>query len=165
VDQTSALTQGFEANRPHLRAVAYRILGNVADADDAVQEAWLRLSASDARSNRQSRWLVDHRRLSNLFERPAFAHTRRCAARTIRPSRWTSNRVLGVARGTGRPRRLLRSGPPHRPRAALPRRADLLRPSRHVLRLVRRDCLRRRQVIGRLSATREPGASASSHGR
>lgn len=48
MDQTSALTQGFEANRPHLRAVAYRILGNVPDADDAVQEAWLRLSTSDA---------------------------------------------------------------------------------------------------------------------
>jgi RNA polymerase sigma-70 factor (ECF subfamily) len=47
VDQSSALTQGFEANRPHLRAVAYRILGDVHDADDAVQEAWLRLSTSD----------------------------------------------------------------------------------------------------------------------
>jgi RNA polymerase sigma-70 factor (ECF subfamily) len=37
----------FEANRTHLRAVAYRMLGSVSEADDAVQEAWLRLSRSD----------------------------------------------------------------------------------------------------------------------
>src|SRR4051812_8185754 len=38
----------FEANRIHLRAVAYRMLGSVSEADDAVQEAWLRLSRADA---------------------------------------------------------------------------------------------------------------------
>jgi len=38
----------FEENRGRLRAVAYRILGSVSEADDAVQEAWLRLSRSDA---------------------------------------------------------------------------------------------------------------------
>jgi len=38
----------FEAHRTHLRAVAYRLLGSVHEADDAVQEAWLRLSRSDA---------------------------------------------------------------------------------------------------------------------
>ena len=38
----------FEENRGHLRAVAYRILGSASEADDAVQEAWLRLSRSDA---------------------------------------------------------------------------------------------------------------------
>ena len=38
----------FEENRSHLRAVAYRMLGSLNDADDAVQEAWLRLSRSDA---------------------------------------------------------------------------------------------------------------------
>src|SRR5918996_5558949 len=36
----------FEANRTHLRAVAYRMLGSVSEADDAVQEAWLRLHRS-----------------------------------------------------------------------------------------------------------------------
>ena len=40
------MARQFEANRPHLRAVAYRILGNVADVDDAIQEAWLRLAKS-----------------------------------------------------------------------------------------------------------------------
>src|ERR687884_357112 len=42
------LATEFEAHRPRLRAVAYRMLGSVSDADDAVQEAWLRLSRSDA---------------------------------------------------------------------------------------------------------------------
>ena len=42
------LAEGFEQNRTRLRAVAYRMLGSFAEADDAVQEAWLRLSRSDA---------------------------------------------------------------------------------------------------------------------
>ncbi len=41
------LAQQFEANRGHLRAVAYRMLGSMAEADDAVQEAWIRLSRAD----------------------------------------------------------------------------------------------------------------------
>lgn len=41
------LADRFEAQRPHLRAVAYRMLGSSAEADDAVQEAWLRLSRTD----------------------------------------------------------------------------------------------------------------------
>jgi RNA polymerase sigma-70 factor, ECF subfamily len=41
------LAEQFEANRTHLRVVAYRMLGSVGEADDAVQEAWLRLSRSD----------------------------------------------------------------------------------------------------------------------
>src|SRR3978361_2208030 len=42
------LAEKFEANRSHLRAVAYRMLGSRSEVDDAVQEAWLRLSRSDA---------------------------------------------------------------------------------------------------------------------
>jgi len=41
------LTERFEESRTHLRAVAYRMLGSSSEADDAVQEAWLRLSRSD----------------------------------------------------------------------------------------------------------------------
>jgi RNA polymerase sigma-70 factor, ECF subfamily len=41
------LAQQFEDSRPHLAAVAYRMLGSRAEADDAVQEAWLRLARSD----------------------------------------------------------------------------------------------------------------------
>jgi len=42
------MAERFEAHRNHLRAVAYRMLGSVSEADDAVQEAWLRLSRADA---------------------------------------------------------------------------------------------------------------------
>ena len=38
----------FEANRPRLRAVAYRMLGSSGEVEDAVQETWLRLNRSDA---------------------------------------------------------------------------------------------------------------------
>jgi RNA polymerase sigma factor (sigma-70 family) len=41
------LTEQFEENRGHLRGVAYRMLGSLSEADDAVQECWLRLSRSD----------------------------------------------------------------------------------------------------------------------
>src|SRR6187397_2901535 len=42
------LAERFEANRSHLRGVAYRMLGSLTEADDAVQEAWIRLSRTDA---------------------------------------------------------------------------------------------------------------------
>src|SRR5438132_10479165 len=41
------LAQRFEEQRPRLRAVAYRMLGSLSEADDAVQDAWLRLSRAD----------------------------------------------------------------------------------------------------------------------
>jgi len=44
VDEREWLADRFQANRTHLRAVAYRMLGSVSEADDAVQESWLRLS-------------------------------------------------------------------------------------------------------------------------
>src|SRR5438105_2552537 len=48
VAERKFLAERFEANRSHLRAVAYRFLGSRSEADDAVQEAWLRLNRSDA---------------------------------------------------------------------------------------------------------------------
>ena len=47
MDEHDWLAEQFEANRTHLRAVAYRMLGDLAEADDAVQESWLHLSRSD----------------------------------------------------------------------------------------------------------------------
>jgi RNA polymerase sigma factor (sigma-70 family) len=47
MDDHEALAERFEENRLHLRAVAYRMLGSPSEADDAVQEAWLRLNRSD----------------------------------------------------------------------------------------------------------------------
>jgi RNA polymerase sigma factor (sigma-70 family) len=47
MDEHDFLAEQFEENRTHLRAVAYRMLGSLGEAEDAVQEAWLRLSRSD----------------------------------------------------------------------------------------------------------------------
>jgi RNA polymerase sigma-70 factor (ECF subfamily) len=48
MDERNRLAQQFEEHRGHLRAVAYKMLGSLSEADDAVQESWLRLSRSDA---------------------------------------------------------------------------------------------------------------------
>src|SRR3954470_18667304 len=56
---TSPLTEAFEAQRDRLRAVAYRMLGSHADAEDVVQDAWLRLSNQDATTiNNLAGWLT-----------------------------------------------------------------------------------------------------------
>ena len=47
MDERDWLAERFEEHRAHLRAVAYRMLGSLSEADDAVQEAWLRLSRTD----------------------------------------------------------------------------------------------------------------------
>jgi DNA-directed RNA polymerase specialized sigma24 family protein len=48
MDEEDVLAERFEAHRPRLRAVAYQALGSASEADDAVQETWLRLSRADA---------------------------------------------------------------------------------------------------------------------
>jgi RNA polymerase sigma-70 factor (ECF subfamily) len=59
VDERDWLAARVEENRPRLRAVAYRMLGSLSEADDAVQETWLRLARSDASGVADvSRWLT-----------------------------------------------------------------------------------------------------------
>ncbi|NDU72582.1 sigma-70 family RNA polymerase sigma factor [Actinomadura sp. DSM 109109] len=48
MDEREFLAERFEEHRTHLKAVAYRMLGSLAEADDAVQEAWLKLSRTDS---------------------------------------------------------------------------------------------------------------------
>ncbi|MCX5045685.1 sigma-70 family RNA polymerase sigma factor [Aldersonia sp. NBC_00410] len=56
---STALAQRFEEHRPHLLAVGYRLTGSVADAEDAVQESWIRLSSTGPDSVRDLRgWLT-----------------------------------------------------------------------------------------------------------
>lgn len=59
MDDGDRPTERFEEHRPRLRAVAYRMLGSVAEADDAVQDAWLRLARTDVTSvNNLGAWLT-----------------------------------------------------------------------------------------------------------
>lgn len=58
-DSPDAVARAFDAQRPYLVSVAYRMLGSTADAEDAVQEAWLRLVRQDADSiNNLAAWLT-----------------------------------------------------------------------------------------------------------
>src|SRR5512146_2400288 len=47
MDENAWLAERFEANRSHLRGIAYRMLGSLSDADDAIQETWIRLSRAN----------------------------------------------------------------------------------------------------------------------
>src|SRR4051812_2224729 len=59
MDEQDWLAEQFEQHRLRLRAVAYRMLGSLSEADDAVQEAWLRLSRADhTEINNLAAWLT-----------------------------------------------------------------------------------------------------------
>jgi len=59
MSQQQWMAEQFEEQRPHLRAVAYRMLGSLSEAEDAVQDAWLRLSRADASEVENMRaWLT-----------------------------------------------------------------------------------------------------------
>jgi DNA-directed RNA polymerase specialized sigma24 family protein len=81
VDERESLADQFEANRTHLRAVGYRMLGSVSEADDAVQEAWLRLNRSDTSG------------VENLDGRRDLLRTRQHSAAATRPRRGALNRI------------------------------------------------------------------------
>ena len=53
------LAREFEEQRPYLRTVAYRMLGSMSEADDALQESWLRLDRNDARIEDFRAWLTN----------------------------------------------------------------------------------------------------------
>ncbi len=58
MNERDLLAQRFDAQRTRLRAVGYRMLGSLSDADDAVQEAWFRLSAADSSVENLEGWLT-----------------------------------------------------------------------------------------------------------
>ena len=58
MDESKWLAKRFQENRAHLRTVAYRMLGSLSEADDAVQEAWLRLSVRRGEVENLGGWLT-----------------------------------------------------------------------------------------------------------
>ena len=97
------LAERFEEHRARLRAVAYRMLGSTGEADDAVQEAWLRLSRSDAERDRQPRRMADHGRVAGVPEHAAGAPV--AARGAARPRRARAGRRAGERRPTPSTRR------------------------------------------------------------
>ena len=119
---SDSLALEFEAHRPHLRGVAYRVLGSASDADDAVQDTWLRLSRTDVSGVLNLRaWLttVVGRVALNLLESRG---TRRqdVGAEPPEPAA-AGTPAARRARGRGAARRLGWGGAPGRPGQLEPR--------------------------------------------
>jgi Sigma-70 region 2 len=83
MDANEALAERFEEHRIRLRAVAYRMLGSLSEADDAVQEPWLRLSGAKAKDveNLRGRTVTPA-----ASERPSMPSSRRPEAATLKRS-------------------------------------------------------------------------------
>ena len=157
------LAERFEANRTHLRAVAYRMLGSVSEADDAVQEAWLRLSRTDASEVENLKaWLT------TVVGRVCLDMLRsRKAKREAAFGPHVPEPIVSPEAGMD---------PEHEALLAdsvglallvvleelTPSGAALFRPARHVRHPVLRDRAGRRPLAGRRQAAREPGAPQGS---
>ncbi|MBE1489932.1 sigma-70 family RNA polymerase sigma factor [Plantactinospora soyae] len=88
MSEKDVLAERFEANRSKLRAVAYRMLGSTAEADDAVQEAWLRLSRTDTTGvDNLAAWLttVVGRICLDMLRSRGSRHEESLDARTVEP--------------------------------------------------------------------------------
>ena len=166
MDQQEWLAQRFEEHRPHLRAVAYRMLGSVSEADDAVQDAWIRLSRSDTSEvENLGAWLttVVARVALNMLRSRKARHEQPLDVHVpdpiVDPGRRDRPRARGAPRRLGRPR------PARRARDAHPARAPRVRPARHVRGAVRRDRDDPRPLARRGAPAREPRAPARARDR
>ncbi len=76
MDEHEFMVERFEQQRPRLRAVAYRMLGSASEADDALQEAWLKVSKGRHEWGGERRWLVDDRHCACMPQHPSVAARR-----------------------------------------------------------------------------------------
>ena len=143
MDERDWLAERFEEHRPHLRAVAYRMLGSMSEADDAVQGAWLRLSRADTSSvENRGGWLT------RMVARVCLDMLR---------SRKIATRGIYWTRGTGAASRSGNAGAS---------RAVGVRSARHACCPLRRDRANRGEDAGRGAPTRQPRpASGARSGR
>src|SRR5437660_12912967 len=150
MDEHEWLAERFEVHRTHLRAVAYRMLGSLSEADDAVQEAWLRLSRSDTSGVENLGGLADDGRRAGVPRPAALAQgaARGAAGRAhARPDREYRGRDRSRARSAiGR---LDRSRAARATRNAASRPAGRVRAARHVRPALRRDRSHRGATPGR----------------
>ena len=160
MDENEWLADRFEEHRAHLRAVAYRMLGSLTEADDAVQDTWLRLSRAGAGEvENLGGWLttIVARVCLNMLRsrnRPARGVLRGARARPRRqPGPGAPAGGGGVAGRLGRPR------PPRRARHPGPGRAAGVRAPRHVRAAVRGDRPDGRSDSRGGQAARQPGAT------
>ena len=157
MDEHEWLAERFEEHRPHLRAVAYRMLGSLSEADDAVQEAWLRLSRADTSGvENLGGWLT------TVVARVCLDMLRSRKSRREEP--------LGRARARPDRERADGTDPEHEALLADSvglallvvletlgsRRAARVRAARHVRRALRRDRAHRRALPDRGPAARQP---------
>jgi RNA polymerase sigma factor (sigma-70 family) len=164
VNESEVLAEQFERHRAHLRAVAYRMLGSTGEAEDAVREAWLRLSRADTTD-------VDNLRgwLTTVVGRVSLDILR---ARRLRREEQidVSELVISTgaeddpaeeapAGGVGRARPAGGAG------RAEPGRATRLCPPRHVRRPLRGDRADRRPHAGGRATARQPGPPPGAGGR
>jgi hypothetical protein len=96
MDENDWLAKRFEERRAHLRAVAYRMLGSASEAEDAIQETWLKLSRSDNREVQNlSGWLTTV--IARILNRTPAA-TRQLASRARRRVRGAEPPAPDMAR-------------------------------------------------------------------
>src|SRR5580693_6038200 len=156
------LAAAFEEHRDHLRAVAYRMLGSMSDAEDAVQDTWLRLTGADTSEVRNlGGWLttVVARVSLNMLRSRRYRHEEPVG------DSWPSAAEAGARAGPGRrepgrrggARGLGRARPARGARHAHARRAARVRAARHVRHAVLRGGGRSRTLTRRDPATGQPG--------
>ncbi len=166
MDENEWLADRFEEHRAHLRAVAYRMLGSLTEADDAVQDTWLRLSRSGADGvENLGGWLttIVARVCLNMLRSRT---TRREEALGVHlPDPVISPAGRAPARGGGGAGRLGRPRPPGRARHPVTGGAARLRAPRHVPAALRGDRSHGRPVPDGGQAARQPGTAAGQRGR
>ncbi len=157
MDEQEWLAERFEEHRTHLRAVAYRMLGSLSEADDAVQEAWLRLSRSDAGEiENLGGWLT------TVVARVSLNMLRSRATRREEPlGVHIPDPIVDPADGTDPEHEALLADSVGLALLVVletlsPRRAARVRAARHVRRSVRRDRADRRALARGDAPAREP---------